>query len=259
MSVMRVRRDGGFEDVRARSSFMSDGGLRSDVRSCPLWASFASVIALCLLGGCTSTSPALIDQGQALVVVKTRRLTERFGAFLGRAHHASIDFREDETRQWYRVAVDGPDSGARVYAITDQEAAARDYEGRPYRVLQMLEGDRAIAAIRRLRVEVPAVNRTYAYGPWPGPNSNTFIDDLGRSIPELRFEQHHNAFCKDYAPTVLVGSTTTGTGVELETPVLGVQVGILDGLELHVLALSFGVNLWPPRLELPFVERVGFD
>jgi hypothetical protein len=39
--------------------------------------------------------------------------------------------------------------------------------------------------------------------------------------------------------------------------VLGVTASSVEGLELNVLGLTFGVDPWPPALKLPLVGRVG--
>jgi hypothetical protein len=54
--------------------------------------------------------------------------------------------------------------------------------------------------------------------------------------------------------------TSGGTGIQVETPIVGVKLGLKEGVELHVLALAFGVDLWPPALIVPFGSgRVGFE
>ncbi|MEQ8763868.1 MAG: DUF3750 domain-containing protein [Planctomycetota bacterium] len=218
----------------------------------------ASFLVMCfasLLVGSCAVAPPPPDTGQDIVLVKTRRLTERWGPILGQAHHAVIDLREDG--HWYRVAVDDADSGAWIYPITTEEALAEDYEGRPYTILQRIDGPRAGVVIADLHREVARYAQTYHYGAWPGPNSNTFIEEMGRRVPGLRFDQHHDAFCKDYVAGIYIGSSATGTGFSLETPVLGIQVGPVDGLELHLMSLTLGIQIWPPRLELPFLPRIG--
>lgn len=216
-----------------------------------------ALLALCF-AACSSADEQPWPEAGDLVVVKTRRLTRRWGLFLGQAHHTVIDFRLGGSRSWYRVAVDDPWSGARIYPITTREAHSRWFGTRPITVLALFSGERARRIIGQLPARVEEYGRRFDYGPWPGPNSNTFIDELGRKIPELQFEQHHNAFCKDFVPGLRAGSTTTGSGIEIETPILGAQVGFEDGIELHVMTLTLGANFWPPRLEIPFLPRLGW-
>jgi hypothetical protein len=65
---------------------------------------------------------------------------------------------------------------------------------------------------------------------------------------------------KDHRSLLGMSFTSGGTGIQLESPVLGVRLGLTEGIELHVLALTLGVDFWPPALLVPFGEgRLGFD
>lgn len=92
---------------------------------------------------------------------------------------------------------------------------------------------------------------TYRY--WPGPNSNTYavwvLDQAG-----LRVDHHPQAVGKDYVGWWGFGARTTSTksGIQVETPVVGVKLGLQDGAELHVLGLTLGGDLSPPALKTPF-------
>ena len=97
------------------------------------------------------------------------------------------------------------------------------------------------------------------YRVWAGPNSNAFVDRLGRQVSGLRFELHHNAFGKDYTPIIRVGPTTTGTGLQLDTWLFGIRLGLEEGFEFHFLNLTFGFDLFPPAIKLPFAPRLGFQ
>jgi hypothetical protein len=37
-----------------------------------------------------------------------------------------------------------------------------------------------------------------------------------------------------------------------------VKAGLADGLELHLLTFTFGLDAWPPAIKTP-LGRVGFD
>jgi hypothetical protein len=40
---------------------------------------------------------------------------------------------------------------------------------------------------------------------------------------------------------------------------LGLSVGVQEGVEFNLLGLSFGLDLNSPGLRLPFVGRIGLD
>jgi hypothetical protein len=96
------------------------------------------------------------------------------------------------------------------------------------------------------------------YRVWPGPNSNTYcawvLREAGKS-----FDLHPMMIGKDYCGWLGFGASvsTTRTGLQLESPLVGLKVGLLDGAELHVLTLTFGVDFWPPAFKTP-VGRFGW-
>lgn len=91
-----------------------------------------------------------------------------------------------------------------------------------------------------------------AYHYWPGPNSNTYVTWVLRQAG-IRIDHHPLAVGKDYLGLWGLGAwtTTTRTGLQIESPILGVKLGLLDGLELHLLAMTLGIDLWPPAFKTP--------
>ena len=54
--------------------------------------------------------------------------------------------------------------------------------------------------------------------------------------------------------------STSGSGVQFTLlGLLGLSVGVQEGVEFNLLGLNFGVDLNSPGLRLPFVGRIGFD
>ena len=74
----------------------------------------------------------------------------------------------------------------------------------------------------------------------------------------LDAELDHNAVGKDYTGLLALRPMSEGTGLALDTPLLGVGVGLYEGLELHALQLQLGVSLFPPGLELPLLPALAF-
>jgi hypothetical protein len=91
---------------------------------------------------------------------------------------------------------------------------------------------------------------------WPGPNSNTFVAWIARSVPELEVDLPATAIGKDYLGAALVSSAPSGSGYQLSLGgLLGVAASRIDGLEINLLGLNFGVS--GSGLKLPFVGRIG--
>ena len=97
-------------------------------------------------------------------------------------------------------------------------------------------------------------------GSWPGPNSNTFIAWLARQLPELRLELPALAIGKDYLPGgAWVARTPSGLGGQVSAGgYAGLMASLEEGVEVNLLGLSAGIDLWPPALKLPGVGRIGF-
>jgi hypothetical protein len=111
-----------------------------------------------------------------------------------------------------------------------------------------------------LDAETPRYNEEHpTYFPMPGPNSNTYVDQMMRRC-DIPFELPATAIGKDYRGVVGASVTSGGTGVQLETWLGGIKLGLTEGVEVHVLGLSIGVDFWPPALILPVNPgRLGFD
>lgn len=110
-------------------------------------------------------------------------------------------------------------------------------------------------------IEAAVASYPYAdqYRSYPGPNSNTFLAHIGRQVPALKLDLPANAIGKDYRPlTSPVGVSPTGSGLQIGLlGLLGVSVGVQEGLEFNVLGLNFGIDLNTPALRLPFWGRLG--
>ena len=111
------------------------------------------------------------------------------------------------------------------------------------------------------RIEAAVASYPYAdhYRSYPGPNSNTFLAHIGREVQTLQLDLPPNAIGKDYRPlSNPMGVSPSGSGVQISLlGLLGVSVGLQEGLELNVLGLNFGLDFNAPALRRPFVGRVG--
>nr|HEX4317464.1 DUF3750 domain-containing protein [Kofleriaceae bacterium] len=93
---------------------------------------------------------------------------------------------------------------------------------------------------------------------YPGPNSNTFGDQMLRRCG-LHATLPATSVGKDWRGVAGAGVTSEGDGLQLETAVIGVKIGLREGVEIHVIGLTFGIDLWPPAILLPIGPgRIGF-
>lgn len=201
----------------------------------------------------SSCQQSTIDPS-ATAVVKDVRIPDFMPKIARFASHGYVDFREDVNSPWLRLEVVNQESGVVLSKITDEEVHAPTRWKRPVRVVsQTNQKGKEIAA------QILAYGKNYddsLYRPWPGPNSNTFMDGLLREVDGLSGVMEHNGVGKDFRWRA--GPTAGGTGVEIQSPLLGAELGLKEGANLTFLGLTAGVGVWPPAVKLPFLPQVPF-
>ena len=122
-----------------------------------------------------------------------------------------------------------------------------------------LRGDAAAGAIPKVEAAITAYPHDDSYVTWPGPNSNTFVAYVLRSVPELNAELPPTAIGKDFLPNgQLAGMAPSGTGVQLSLGgLLGFTLARDEGVELNLLGLVFGVDPLDLAIKLPGIGRIG--
>lgn len=211
-----------------------------------------------LVAGCQATRPSSLREpiGDApAVLVKRLRIPSSEPWITRFASHTWFDVRSLSEGDWHRVEIPTPASGMQDQPVSADEVFADERWGRAVEVIaaEAGEGARRLANAVRLRA---AVYDGRTYRAWPGPNSNTFVESVLREVDGLSAVLDHNAVGKDWALPGRVGLTGTGYGVELETPLVGVQLGLLEGVELHLLGLTAGIGIYPLALRLPFLPAL---
>jgi hypothetical protein len=112
------------------------------------------------------------------------------------------------------------------------------------------------------RIDRAARDYPYAgeYSVWPGPNSNTFTAWIARAVPELEVDLPPTAIGKDYLGNRLVAAAPSGSGIQLSLfGLLGMTASPLEGLEVNVLGLTFGIDPFWPAIKLPLIGRLGMS
>jgi hypothetical protein len=132
------------------------------------------------------------------------------------------------------------------------------WAGHAPQLLADKRGDGVSALIER--IDRAACEYPYGgeYVIWPGPNSNTFTAYITRAVPELEADLPPTAIGKDYLGAKLTAAAPSGSGVQLSLfGLLGVLASRVEGLEINILGLAFGVDPFCPALRLPLVGRFG--
>lgn len=214
---------------------------------------FLPVAFACAVAGCRVQQPSQLPaDARWLVAVKSAPLASPFFA-----HHAYLDLVRDGVPE--RLESYGRLGIGHGALDADELRCNRRFDDRAVRVLGWIDGDEAKVAIARIDAALLAMQGDWpdCYTKWPGPNSNTFVRDLLADVPELGFVFDPNCIGKDFT-WFDVARTASKTGLRVDTPVLGAAVGLREGVELHLLQLTFGISLDPPGLSLPFLPQIPF-
>ena len=198
--------------------------------------------------------PAVVREG--VVQVYAARAVRWRGYF---GVHTWIAAKPSQAEQYtvYEVISWGLRRSGTTIRVSNRIPDSRWYGNAP-ELLADLRGAGVDDVIARIEAAVDDYPWTGEYGVWPGPNSNTFTAFVLRAAPEVRADLPGNAIGKDYLGPSVLARSPSGTGFQFNVlGVLGVLVGIEEGLELNVLGLTFGLDPNQLSLKLPLAGRLG--
>lgn len=218
------------------------------------------VVLLC--GGCVlGARPAAVpEDGEPTAVLASGPLMEPLHVLARHAWFAVRDRGQTEWERWEIWRHDASECDVWGY-VCRRNLDALSWGGGEgsVRVHSILRGAEATRFIACLRAAAPVYPNRSFYAPWPGPNSNTFVDVMLRqcgweaSLPAT-------AVGKDYRGFFGASLTSGGTGIQLESAMLGLKVGLKEGIQIHVLALTLGIDFWPFAIEVPGgIGRIGWE
>jgi hypothetical protein len=141
-------------------------------------------------------------------------------------------------------------------ALVIRNRAPDSWFGAPGELYAEKRGAGVEELIRRIDKAAHEYPFAKTYSLWPGPNSNTFTAWIARAVPELETDLPATAIGKDYIGSDMISSAPSGRGFQFSLRgLLGVAASGVDGLELNILSLNFGVS--PSGIKLPLVGRIG--
>ena len=174
--------------------------------------------------------------------------------------HSWIALKEKDAQSYEVLQVVGWRlfHGRSPVMIEPGEPDRRWYGAQPSLILD-LRGERAETAILKIRKAATDYPYPRTYRLWPGPNSNTFISHILRSVPELGIDLPPNAIGRDYLVNGRpLGRSESRTGFQFSLlGLVGATLGVNDGVEVQLFGLTFGVDVLHPALKLPMVGRLG--
>jgi Protein of unknown function (DUF3750) len=148
------------------------------------------------------------------------------------------------------------------WADTPVAIHSRAADARWFGSVPELYADKRGEEAEKLIPRIDAAARSYPfkneYQAWPGPNSNTFVAWITRAVPELGVDLPPTAIGKDYLGNSLFGSAPSGKGVQFSLGgIFALTASGVEGLEVNLLGLTFGINPFDPALKLPLLGRLG--
>jgi hypothetical protein len=175
------------------------------------------------------------------------------------AVHPWIIFKKSGETAFTRYDVvgwGGNDVVRRNYALPD----GLWYGAQP-KLLVDQRGTGVDAMINQIEMAIKSYPYPDTYRSYPGPNSNTFLAHIGREVPALKLDLPANAIGKDYRPISRpLGMSPSGSGWQISLlGLMGLSVGLEEGVEVNILGLNFGLDFNSPGLRLPFIGRLGVD
>jgi hypothetical protein len=198
--------------------------------------------------------PEASERADAVIRVYAARTVRWRGIF---AVHSWIVVKERGARQYTRYDYTAWGEPIRV----DGFAPDGRWFGAVPETVVSVDGEAAERLIPKIRSVVENYRfRSYGdYRPWPGPNSNTFVQAALDAVPELKAVLPPTAIGKDYPYRgQWVGLTPSGTGVFASIGgYLGLTIGWVEGVELNFFGGVLGVDLRRPALKFPGIGRLG--
>jgi hypothetical protein len=142
--------------------------------------------------------------------------------------------------------------------VIRQRAPDARWFGNEPELLAERRGAGVEALIDRIEQAVRRYPHAGEYSPWPGPNSNTFTAWITRAVPELEVDLPPTAIGKDYLGDGVVSKAPSGSGFQISLAgLLGLTMSGVEGVEVNLLGLNFGINPFDPALKLPLAGRLG--
>jgi hypothetical protein len=205
-----------------------------------LLAPFVALLSSCGNGPSVRKDSVMVVR--EVSIPKSEPLVARF------ARHTWLDYRESEGSKWRRIEIVNKNSGLIHRELRRGECEEKTRWGGGIVVLGQSDGRANPDYVR----DISSIAKNYdtrIYRAYPGPNSNTFAESLLRDVDGVSAMLDHNAIGKEWG--FHFGRTAGGSGVEVQTPPLGLALGIREGIELSLLGFSGGVSVFPPALKIP--------
>lgn len=196
----------------------------------------------------TRTAPDPLQDREAIIQVYAARAGRWKGVF---SVHSWIALKPKDARSFTRYDVVG---WGRPVRRNGWPIDGKWYSNPPHVILE-LRGEDAERLIPQVHEAVDRYpyNGRGGYTVWPGPNSNSFIAWIARQVPGLGLEMPATAVGKDFIGGGLAWAPTpSGTGFQVSLGgYVGAAIAVKEGLEIHVLGATVGIDPQDLGIKLP--------
>ena len=191
---------------------------------------------------------------EAIVQIYAARAYRWRGIF---ADHTWIALKREGATAWTRYDVMGWGTPLKV----NRGAPDGRWVGAVPQLVYELRGPEA----SRIIPGIEAAVASYPYGApggytlWPGPNSNSFVAAIARAVDGFDPHLPPRAVGKDYGSGWLaVMRTPSKTGWQISLGgYAGIGIAAVEGIELHVLGSTLGLDVLRPAVKMPGLGRIG--
>jgi len=195
------------------------------------------------------------DDKDAKVQIYTAKAFSWRGKF---SQHTWIATKEKDAASYlvHYVVLWGTHFGADGVVVTQEDLPDRYwYDAKP-QIIYEANGAEAEKLIPQIYAAITKYPYPKKYQAYPGPNSNTFVSWVIRSIPTLKISLPNNAIGKDWLcdenGVKFFALSESKTGVQFSFfGMLGILVGLEEGFEINIIGLSFGIDFKRLDLKLP--------
>lgn len=201
--------------------------------------------------------PLAIDDSEAKVQIYCAKAFAWRGKF---SVHTWIAVKEKDADSYlvFDVALWNSYYGGGVIGVR-KDLPDRYWYGAKPEILFLASGKKAEAMIPKIYAAINSYPYPNFYRAYPGPNSNTFVSHVMRLVSGFEIELPSNAIGKDWIHDArFFGITESRSGVQFSLyGMLGITLGLAEGIEINIIGFSFGIDFLRPALKLPIVGRVG--
>ncbi|MBU6339060.1 MAG: DUF3750 domain-containing protein [Rickettsiales bacterium] len=205
--------------------------------------------------------PLAKDDKEAKVQIYSAKAYSWRGKF---SQHLWIATKEKDAESYlvHYVVLWGKRFGSDGVVVTQKDLPDRYWYSAKPEIIYSLSGKEAENIMPKIYEAIKSYPYNNFYRAYPGPNSNTFVSYIIRQIPELKVALPNNAIGKDWLcdekGSKFFALSESKTGVQFSFyGMFGIILGLVEGIEINVIGISFGIDFLHLGLKLPGIGKVA--